>query len=227
MNLVVARHGSGIEVNDYRLHGGLDALSAMFALDDVPLDTALILEAVDFWEEAFSMTAAKAIARMSLDELRSLEDLLDRSIAAVGDMDAFLEAQLTIQDELARLSGSVLFRMLANSTRPVRRRIMRLLPASVDMRGSLDEMKRLLRFAVATRPGEAAIREGLLGALRNQSGGLKERFLINRDVPRAGARESRGTHGRKSNGAAEGSGRHGAGTGRAAAHRGRARRRVR
>src|SRR5262245_23648563 len=31
MGLVVARHGSGIVVSDYRLTGGLDVLAAMFA----------------------------------------------------------------------------------------------------------------------------------------------------------------------------------------------------
>jgi DNA-binding FadR family transcriptional regulator len=178
MNLLVARHGSGIEVNDYRAQGGLDVLAAMFSLDDVPLDGSLVVEALEFWQEGFSVTAAKAIARMSLDDMRGIESLLDRSIAAIGSIDAFLEAQLAIQDELARLSGSVMFRMLSNSTRSVRRRIMRLLPESMDMEASLTEMKRLLRLAVATRPGEASIRDGLLDALRRQSAALRERILL-------------------------------------------------
>ncbi len=220
MNLLVARHGSGIEVNDYRVEGGLDVLSAMFALDDVPLEGSLVVEALDFWQEAFSVTAAKAIARMSLEDLRGIEALLDRSIAAIGTMDAFLEAQLAIQDELARLSGSVMFRMLSNSTRPVRRRIMRLLPESMDMHASLDEMKQALRLAVATRPGEAAIRDGLLDALQRQSAALRERMLLARPAQnvlrmrppskKKGASEANGTVSK-----------------RAAAHRSRARRRVR
>jgi GntR family transcriptional regulator, transcriptional repressor for pyruvate dehydrogenase complex len=219
MNLLVARHGSGIEVNDYRVDGGLDVLAAMFALDDVPLDGSLVVEALEFWQEGFSMTAAKAIARMSLDELRGIEALLDRSIASIGKMDAFLEAQLAIQDELARLSGSVMFRMLSNSTRSVRRRIMRLLPESMDMGASLDEMKRLLRLAVATRPGEAVIRDGLLQALQRQSAALRERILL---APRSPSvlrlRPSGKTKGGEANGTV---------TKRAAAHRSRARRRVR
>ena len=178
MNLLVARHGSGIEVNDYRADGGLDVLAALFALDGVPLDPSLIFEALDFWEEGFSMTAAKAIARMTVDELRSLELLLDRSVAALGDVDAFLDAQLEIQDSLARLSGNVMFRMLSNSTRSVRRRIMSLLPETMDMRASLGEMKQMLRVAVATRPGETAIRDGLLLALRRQSAALRERLVL-------------------------------------------------
>ena len=212
MNLLVARHGSGIEVNDYRVEGGLEVLAAMFALDDVPLDGSLVLEALEFWQEGFSVTAAKAIARMSLDELRGIEALLDRSIASIGKIDAFLEAQLAIQDELARLSGSVMFRMLGNSTRSVRRRIMRLLPESMDMSASLGEMKQMLRLAVATRPGEAAIRDGLLAALRKQSAALRERILL---APPSASDRKKGAR------------RNGTLTKRTAAHRGRARRPVR
>jgi GntR family transcriptional repressor for pyruvate dehydrogenase complex len=217
MNLVVARHGSGIEVNDYRAEGGLDVLAAMFALDDVPLDGSLVLEALEFWQEGFSMTAARAIARMSLEDMRGIEALLDRSIASIGKVDAFLEAQLAIQDELARLSGSVMFRMLSNSTRPMRRRIMRLLPESMDMRASLDEMKRMLRLAVATRPGEAAIQDGLLEALRAQSAALRRRILLGAKDDGAGPRSKR-KKGARANGTL---------TKRTAAHRSRARRRVR
>lgn len=226
MNMLVARHGSGIEVNDYRVDGGLDVLAAMFALDDVPLDKSLILEALDFWQEGFSMTAAKAIARMSLDELRGLEALLDCSVDAIGDMDAFLEAQLEIQDSLARLSGNVMFRMLANSTRSVRRRIIRLLPEAIDMRASLGAMKAMLRLAVATRPGEAAIREGLLLALRQQSAALREKILTapSVDEAKSGASAKRG---KTNSGKKAGGGRHGAWTKRATTHRGSARRRVR
>jgi GntR family transcriptional repressor for pyruvate dehydrogenase complex len=193
LNLVAVRHGSGIEVLDYRVRGGLEVLAAMFGLDDVPLDAGLVIEAIEFWEESFSMIGAKAIARLSLDDLRALEALLDRSIASIGDIEPFLDAQLAIQDELARISGSVLFRMLANSTRPVRRRIMRLLPETTDMRASLEEMKQMLRLAAHTRPGEQAIRDGLRMGLRKQSAPLRERLLLRTPLavpPRRGTRPS-------------------------------------
>jgi GntR family transcriptional regulator, transcriptional repressor for pyruvate dehydrogenase complex len=190
MNLVVVRHGSGIEVNDYRAHGGLDVLAAMFALEDLALDGSLLVEALDFWQEGFSMTAAKAVARMSLGDLRELEVLLDRSIAGgKGDLNALVEAQLEIQDTIARMSGSVMFRMLSNSTRSLRRRILRLLPETVDMVASLEEMKRMLRLAAVTRPSEALIREGLLDALRKQTATFRERALLGR-AP-SGARRPR------------------------------------
>jgi DNA-binding FadR family transcriptional regulator len=234
MNLLVARHGSGIEVNDYRADGGLDVLAALFAIDGVPLDASLVFEALDFWEEAFSITAAKAITRMTVDELRGLELMLDRSLEAIGDVEAFLDAQLAIQDCLARLSGNVMFRMLSNSTRPVRRRIMRLLPETADMEASLGEMKQMLRVAVATRPGEAAIREGLLAALRRQSAGLRSRLLLPPPAKPA-ARNASKTNGKKTHDKTQNqihrSKRHGLRsaprTRRATADRSRARRRVR
>jgi DNA-binding FadR family transcriptional regulator len=178
LNLVAARHGSGIVVNDYRTHGGLDVLAAMFALDDLPLDEAFLAEALDFWLESFSMTAARAIGRMTVEDLQKLEALLDRSIASVHDLDAFAEAELEIQEQFARMSGSVIFRMLSNSTRPLRRRIMRLLPQTVDMTASLVGMKQMLRVAAATRPDEATVRSAILAALRQQTAGFRENLLL-------------------------------------------------
>jgi len=178
LNLVVARHGSGIIVNDWRTQGGLDVLAAMFALEDLPLYDGFLVEALDFWHETFSMTAARAIARMSLEDLRALEVLLDRSIASANDQEAFVASELEIQDALARISGSVIFRMLSNSTRPLRRRIMRLLPRTGDMEASLVEMKKMLRVAAATHPDESTVRAALLDALRRQTAAFREGLLV-------------------------------------------------
>jgi DNA-binding FadR family transcriptional regulator len=184
MNLVTVRHGSGIEVVDYRTHGGLDVLAAMFALEGLPLDGAFLVEALDFWLESFSMTAARAIARMTLEDLRTLEKLLDRSIASVRDPDAFVESEIAIQDALAAMSGSVIFRMLSNSTRPLRRRILRVMPTTVDVRASLESMKRMVRMAAVTRPDEATIRTGLLAALKDQSANYRRQLLLDEPKPR-------------------------------------------
>jgi DNA-binding FadR family transcriptional regulator len=184
LRLVAIRHGSGIEVNDYREHGGLDVLAAIFALEDAPLDDGFLVEALDFWLESFSMTAAKAIARMSLDDLRRLETLLDRSIAHLDprNRDAFVDVQVEIQDTLAVMSGSVIFRMLSNSTRPLRRRIMRLMPETVDMAASLVGMKEMLRMAAATRPEERSIRTALHEALKEQAAGFRSSLLLGRSA---------------------------------------------
>jgi GntR family transcriptional repressor for pyruvate dehydrogenase complex len=180
MNLVAMRHGSGIEVLDYRERGGLDVLAAMFTLDDLPLDDGFLVEALDFWLESFSLTTARAIARMTYEDLGTLETLLDRSIAAVAsrDPEAFVESELAIQDALAKMSGSVIFRMLSNSTRPLRRRILHVMPSTGDVKASLEGMKRMLRTVMATRPDEQTIRAGLLAALRDQAAGYRRRLLL-------------------------------------------------
>jgi GntR family transcriptional regulator, transcriptional repressor for pyruvate dehydrogenase complex len=178
MGLLEARHGSGIRVKDYRLYGGLDVLGAMFALDALPLEGSFIVEALDFWLECFALIAAKAIVRMSLEEMRGLEHLLDQAIAAGDDGPALLAAELALQDELARLSGSVLFRMLNNSTRSLRVRLMRLLPETTDVRPWLEQQKQLLRQAALGRPDETAARTALVAALRTLTAGLRERLLF-------------------------------------------------
>src|SRR5690349_4850137 len=195
MNLLEARQGSGIEVLDYRGHGGLAVLAAIFALDDLPLEGSFIVEALDFWVEVFGMTAAKAIGRMSLDDLRQVERLLDRAVAVAGTPDALVEALIELTDELARLSGSVLVRMLSTSTRSLRRRVMELLPATADVAGTLGQMRRALRAAAVARPPEEDIRQGIVRNLRALTTGLREQLLFGAPVtaPAPRARRRKGT----------------------------------
>src|SRR5215831_12356318 len=178
MGLLQARHGSGIEVNDYRLTGGLDVLAAMFSLDELPLEGSFIVEALDFWLESFSMMSAKALTRMSLEDMRGVERLLDRAIAARADPDARLAAEMDLQDELARLSGGVLFRMLNNSTRTPRVRLMRLFAETTDVTIWLEQQKQMLRAAALERPDEEATRAAILRSLRPLTARLRERLLF-------------------------------------------------
>ena len=180
MGLITARHGSGIEVSDFRLTGGLDVLAAMFSLDELPLEGSFIVEALDFWLESFSMMSAKALSRMSLEDMRGVERLLDRAIAARADPEARLAAEMDLQDELARLSGGVLFRMLNNSTRTLRVRLMRLFAETTDVTVWLEQQKQMLRAAALERPDEEATRTAILRSLRPLTGRLRERLLFGR-----------------------------------------------
>src|SRR5262245_40717594 len=170
MGLLVARHGSGIEVKDYRVHGGLDFLAAIFSQADIPLEGSLVVEALDFWLEIFSTTGAKAFVRMSLDDVRRAERLLGDAAAAGKDLDRFAAAVVELTDMLAHLSGSVLFRMLNNSTRPLVDRMARLLPETSNVTLWLRTMKTLLRTAALARAPEVVVRTGLVTALRTLTG---------------------------------------------------------
>ena len=178
MNLVVIRHGTGVEVTDYRRTGGLDVVAALFSLEDVTLDGRLMFEALDFWLDYFSMIAAKAIAYMNVDDLRALDELFDSAIEAGDDIDVFVAAEMELQDALTRLSGSVLLQMLNNSTRPLRVRIARLLPETIDVATSFGELKRMTRDAALSRPGEDVLRAQIFDALKRLIAPLRERFLF-------------------------------------------------
>jgi DNA-binding FadR family transcriptional regulator len=178
MNLVVARHGSGVEVVDYRVHGGLDLIAAMFSLDELPLEGSLIVEALDFWLEMFCSMAAKAVVRMSLDEVRRTEQLLDRAVAAGDDVDEIVAAQMELSDMLAEVSGSTLFRMLNNSTRAIRARLMRLLPETSNVGAAMQDLRQLVRAAAVARPTEELARAGLLAMLRKLTANLRQKLLF-------------------------------------------------
>jgi DNA-binding FadR family transcriptional regulator len=179
MNLVTAHHGSGIEVNDWRRTGGLDVIAALFSLEEVPLESSFVVEALDFWLEVFSVTCAKAIVRMSLDDLREIESHIDAAIES-GTGEGVVEAELAIQDTFARLSGSTLFRMLNNSTRSVRARMTRALIETTDVRTWLAAQKTLLRTAMLSRPKEAVAHAGLLENLKRLTAPLREQLLFGR-----------------------------------------------
>jgi DNA-binding FadR family transcriptional regulator len=188
MNLVTARHGSGVSVNDFREHGGLDVLAAFFSLDDLPLEGSFIVEAIDFWLEMDSIIVAKAVTRMSLDDLRRVERLLDDALAAREDGESLASALGALTDEIARLSGSVLFRMLNTSTRSVMRRVILLLHETLDVGPALERMKTALRAAAVTRPGEEQIRRATHEVLSGLTARLRERLLFG-SPPRARRRK--------------------------------------
>lgn len=194
MNLITARHGSGIAVNDFREKAGLEVLAAFFSLDDIPLEGTFIVEALDFWLEMDSMIVAKAVVRMSLDDLRRVEQMLDDALAARDDAGRLADALSALTDEIARLSGSVLFRMLNTSTRSLMRRVILLLQDTVDVGPALEAMKRALRAAAVARPSEEEIRRGALEVLRGLTGKLRERLLF---APPPPARPHRRQGGRK------------------------------
>jgi DNA-binding FadR family transcriptional regulator len=178
MNLITAHHGSGIEVNDFRERGGLDVLAALFSFEELPLEGSFIVEALDFWLEMFSLTAAKAVVRMSLEDLGKLERLIDAAESAVGDREALALALTALNDEMARLSGSVLFRMLNTSIRASVRRVILLLWETGEIAPSLSAMKGALRVAAFTRPGEENVRRGVHALLRGLTARLRERLLF-------------------------------------------------
>ncbi len=178
MNLVTAHHGSGIEVNDFRERGGLDVLAALFSFEELPLEGSLMVEALDFWLEMFSLTAAKAVVRMSLEDLGRLERLIDVTSQAAGDREELTVALIALNDEMARLSGSVLFRMLNTSIRASVRRVIQLLWETGEITPSLEAMKGALRVAAFTRPGEEQVRRGVHALLRGLTARLRERLMF-------------------------------------------------
>lgn len=178
MNLLVPRQGSGSEVRDFRVHGGIDVLAALFATPDLPLEGSFIVEALDFWLDTFSLIAGKAVVRMTLDDLRSLELSVEDGLAARDDPEAAVACLIALQDAIVAVSGSVLFRMLQNSTRPLRERIVRMLPRTIDVPAWLETIRDLLRNAALHRPPEEIIRANVSQALAELTGKLREELLF-------------------------------------------------
>ncbi len=124
-NIVCAVKGSGVVVLDYREHAGLDLLDALFDMPGIDLGSAFNLELLDHWIEVMPAIVKAALRRSTPADLAFIDMLFERQIhllargAANKDL-AVIEVQ--IQDEIARLAGSTILRLFANSMRRFRLR---------------------------------------------------------------------------------------------------------
>jgi len=152
MNVVRPVRGSGIEVLDYREHAGLDFLSAVFAIEGLELGSAFYLELLDSWIDLMPEVIARAMKRATPSDLALIDtffalqlEMLDAgsSIEDVAGM------EVALQDALVTSAGSTMLRLLSNSTRCLRKRIVRMYLETVDVRGHITWQRELGRQVIA------------------------------------------------------------------------------
>lgn len=150
MNLVRAVRGSGITVLDYRAHAGLDFLAALLDVPGLELGGAFLLEALSLWERALPSVYASALARSTPAQIATLDAMLGAQIAAFDaghDLARIAAIGVDIQDHVIETLGDVTLRLLANSTRALRRELMRIHLALNDVRKQLVFERSMLEVA--------------------------------------------------------------------------------
>jgi GntR family transcriptional regulator, transcriptional repressor for pyruvate dehydrogenase complex len=155
MKLVRAARGSGITVLDYRRHAGLDFLAAVLEIPGLELGGAFLIEALDHWIAVMPALVARAFARATPADVRALDGRFAEQIAlldARGDLQQVVAIELDIQDMLFALVGSTALELLANSTRPLRRKLGRLLLDFVDPRELVKKQRAQVRAVLRDQP---------------------------------------------------------------------------
>jgi DNA-binding FadR family transcriptional regulator len=162
MKLLHAARGSGITVLDYRKHAGIDFLAAVLEVPGLDLGGAFLIEALDHWIAVMPALTARAFVRATPSDVRALDARFaeqQRLLDERADLDQVVEIELDIQDALLALVGSTALELLGNSTRPLRRKLGRMLLDLVDPRALVKRQRAQVRAVLKQPPSGDALVE--------------------------------------------------------------------
>ncbi|RTK98213.1 MAG: FadR family transcriptional regulator [Neisseriaceae bacterium] len=150
LGLLRSVHGSGITIEDYADKGGLDFLATVFSMEQLDLGGRFLLEALDQW--CFFMPllimSASQQREPGLIDAQALRGLLQMQLALIPHKQEQLlpivELELELHDRLNNQVGSIIMRLINNSTRILRRRIIYMLFDSIDLEQHIAYHQRLL-----------------------------------------------------------------------------------
>lgn len=158
MKLIRAVRGSGITVLDFKKHAGIDFLAAVLDVPGLELGSALLLEALEHWNAAMPAVTAQAFARATHAEIAELDRFFAQQLALLdrrGTLAEVVELELAMQDAIFALAGSTALGLLANSTRPLRRRLSLIAFELSDPRPQVSAQREQVRALLTHRPDPA------------------------------------------------------------------------
>jgi len=166
MQVLDIRHGDGIYVQDVRKNAGVDFLRLLFQREDGGegeffVDPFLIDEIWEFWASYFPAMLRVALERVSSRSIQALSDLLDEELASLSDREKITDLEVLSEDLVAEATDNLVFLLLSNSSRPLRRKMIRMFLDTLDDKALQEHVagkKRMLdTFATGRIPGEEAV----------------------------------------------------------------------
>jgi GntR family transcriptional regulator, transcriptional repressor for pyruvate dehydrogenase complex len=152
--LVEVRHGEGMRVRDWRMHGGLDVLVHLAGRDGV-LDTA-VTRAVFEARGVLLAAAARFAAERRSDEQAALLGSLAAQLTAERDDDAAQGLDFAFYAVLVEAAGNLVFSLITNSIRDLYLARRELFRPIVARRTELAPMYAAAARAVAAGDAQAA-----------------------------------------------------------------------
>lgn len=152
MELLDIRPGDGIYVKDFLENAGIDFLRTLFSQSDVPqnemaVDAFMIDEVWEWWIILFPEMIRLAGQRGSSRDFKKLSDSMDLEIKYKGQKDKLIEIWMDQQDMIAATVNNMVILLLFNSSRPLRRNMLRIFMDSVsqtDLEKFITSKKSLL-----------------------------------------------------------------------------------
>lgn len=152
MQVLDIRQGDGIYVKDYRRHAGVDFLRMLLDQEDKTEELALVEylfeEIWTFWIEFMPLMIRMAMTRLTPMDLRTLLDIYDQELENLDNPGKIIELEVLSQELIARKTGNLLVLLISNSTRNMRRKLVRRFIETMDreaVKAHVESKRALLR----------------------------------------------------------------------------------
>ncbi|MEN6472523.1 MAG: GntR family transcriptional regulator [Syntrophaceae bacterium] len=137
MGVLDIRQGDGIYVKDYLKHAGIEFVATLFeqlryGSPKADIDEYFMEECWQFWSGVMPEILRIAIERMTPRNAKDIMDTLDEELAHLSDKNRIIELELSTQDYVAEVAGNVMYMLLANTARPIRRKMVELFVRGAD-----------------------------------------------------------------------------------------------
>jgi len=152
MELLDIRPGDGIYVKDFLENAGIDFLRTLFSQNntlqnEMAVDAFMIDEVWEWWIILFPEMIRLAGQRGSSRDFKKLSDSMDTEIKYKNQKDKLIEIWMDQQDIIAATVNNMVILLLFNSSRPLRRNMLRIFMDSVsktDLEKFITSKKSLL-----------------------------------------------------------------------------------
>ena len=129
MEVIDIRVGDGMYVKDFLEHAGLDFLKTVFQIGEgsdreAVVDDYTVLETWEFWAAFLPLMLKFSARRIAPREAKLLQDIMDDELNAIKDRDRIVELNVLEQDMVALGTKNIVFIMLTNTTRPIRKNLL-------------------------------------------------------------------------------------------------------
>ncbi len=181
MHVLDIRQGDGIYIKDYIENAGLEFLEVLFLRDQVLtknklIDEFIIDEIWEFWTEFLPTMLRVAIKKFSARDIKNFMNILNEELENLDDKPKILELEFKSQELVTQVANNIVFSLISNSLRPVRKKMLEIYVTSTDkkiLKQHLNIKKGLLtRQFTESFDGADSISEeyrGDLKALRRES----------------------------------------------------------
>jgi GntR family transcriptional repressor for pyruvate dehydrogenase complex len=138
MQLLEINRGDGIYVKDFLKHAGIDFLRELFSENslsenELAADMFMLDEVWEWWIIQFPEMIRLAAKRASSRDLKELSDAIDQEIEYKNDREKLIELWLYEQDRIAEMVNNMVMMLIFNSTRPLRKKILRIFLGSIPL----------------------------------------------------------------------------------------------